>query len=97
MIIGGDLNGNPIIRWTIIAEHIHEHNNDMKVLMSRSLFLSKAVTGDDINSAPGTSMPSLSKPKAPSSIGNTIYYTSTKIISQTHNHINFSSLKSRIS
>ena len=95
--MGGVLNGKLIIRWTTIAEHIHEHNNDMKVLVSRSLFLSKAVTGDVNNPVPGTSTPSDFKPKAPSITGNTIYYTSTKIISQTHNHINFSSLKSWIS
>ena len=36
-------------------------------------------------------------PPPPRPNGNFIYYTSTKIISQTHNHINFSSLKSWIS
>jgi hypothetical protein len=44
-----------------------------------------------IKSIPGTDTPSASKPKAPSSMGNTIYYTLTKIIFE---HIIFPTLKS---
>jgi len=79
------------MRWTTIAEHIHEHNKDMKVLTSKSLFLSNAVLGDLIKPIPGTDTPSASKPKAPIKIGNTIYYTLTKIIFE---HIIFPTLKS---
>jgi len=89
--MGGLLNGKPIMRWTTIAEHIHEHNKDIKVLTSKSSFLSNAVLGDLIKSIPGIDTPSASKPKAPSSMGNTIYYTLTKIIFE---HIIFPTLKS---
>jgi len=95
--MGGALNGKPISRWTTIAEHIHEHKSDMKVLTSKSLSLSKATAGDVNNPTPGIDTPSASKPKAPSSIGNTIYYTLTKIITQGRDNIKFSSLKSWVS
>jgi hypothetical protein len=52
------------MRWTTIAEHIHEHTKDVRVLTSKSLFLSNAVAGDLIKSIPGIDTPSASKPKA---------------------------------
>jgi hypothetical protein len=90
-MIGGDLNGNDTILWTIIAEHKQEQIRDINVLISRSLSFWKATTGAVNNPAPG----SASRPKSGSK--NAIYYILTKIISQTCNQIIFSSLKSRIS
>ena len=95
--MGGALNGKLNNLWVTIAEHIHEHKSDMKVLTSKSVSLSRAVAGDFIKPRPGIDTPSASKPKAPSNIGNTIYYTLTKIITQGRDNVKFSSLKSWVS
>jgi hypothetical protein len=92
---GGDLIGNDIILWTTIIEHKQEQIRDINVLISRSLSFWKATTGAVNNPAPGTDTPSAFKPRSGSK--NAIYYILTKIISQTCNHIIFSSLKSWIS
>jgi hypothetical protein len=71
-MIGGDLNGNDTILWTIIAEHKQEQIRDINVLISRSLSFWKATTGAVNNPAPGTDTPSASRPKSGSK--NAIYY-----------------------
>ena len=72
IMIGGDLNGNDTILWTIIAEHKQEQIRDINVLISRSLSFWKATTGAVNNPAPGTDTPSASRPKSGSK--NAIYY-----------------------
>ena len=62
IMIGGDLNGNDTILWTIIAEHKQEQIRDINVLISRYLSFWKATTRAVNNSAPGTDTPSASKP-----------------------------------
>jgi hypothetical protein len=46
IIIGGLLNGSCTVPINITAQHAHEHNRETKVELSRSLFLSKATTGE---------------------------------------------------
>jgi hypothetical protein len=64
-IIGGLLIGICVVAINIIAQHKHEHIKETNDESSRSLFLSKAVTGEVkmLRLAP------------------IFYYTSTKIIS----------------
>ena len=76
IIIGGLLKGSCTVPINIIVQHKHEHIKETNVELSRSLFLSKAVAGEVKILRPAPMF----------------YYTLTKIISQRHYDIYFSTL-----